>query len=80
MEIIIKLKVQRNYHFINQKNVKFILFFFNYNNIFIILKTKYLENSYQEFPTSDAITRRLKKLMISIIKVEYNHGKLNFGM
>ena len=37
-------------------------------------------NVFHEFPSSDNATRRLKKLMGAIMKVENEKGRLNFEM
>jgi len=37
-------------------------------------------NSYSDFPTSDALTRRLKKLISTIIKSEEDKGKIDFDV
>ena len=37
-------------------------------------------NSYQDFPSSDTITRRLKKLIQTIMKNQLNKDKLTFEM
>eukprot|EP01022_Parablepharisma_sp_SALTPOND_P011955 TRINITY_DN1525_c0_g1_i1.p1 TRINITY_DN1525_c0_g1~~TRINITY_DN1525_c0_g1_i1.p1 ORF type:complete len:608 (+),score=36.09 TRINITY_DN1525_c0_g1_i1:754-2577(+) len=37
-----------------------------------------LEGTYQEFPNADTITRRLKKLIQTIVKEQHNLHKLNF--
>lgn len=35
-------------------------------------------NTYQDFPSSDALTRRLKKLIQTIIKNEEDNGRIDF--
>ncbi len=37
-----------------------------------------VESSFQEFPNADTITRRLKKLILTIVKDQHNLQKLNF--
>ncbi|KAL4474706.1 hypothetical protein ABPG72_002299 [Tetrahymena utriculariae] len=39
-----------------------------------------IANVYQNFPTSDALTRRLKKLIQTILKSEEDKGKIDFDM
>ena len=37
-----------------------------------------IASNYAEFPNADTITRRLKKLVQTIVKFEQNDGKLDF--
>lgn len=38
----------------------------------------FIASSYTEFPNADTITRRLKKLIQAIVKLEQSDGKLDF--
>jgi hypothetical protein len=48
------------------------------NSIEVLATLKWVESSYQEFPNADTITRRLKKLIQTIVRGPFNIQKLNF--
>lgn len=46
----------------------------------LFLNVYAVANVYQNFPSSDALTRRLKKLISTILKSEEDKGKIDFDI